>query len=123
MATRLGVVLTLLHEEIMETLALLALLEARPGMEEQLQEFLSSALTMASLERGTIAWYAIKLDASRFAIFDTFVDRNGREAHLSGEIARALVEKADALLATPPNIQLAEIVAAKSPASSSSSRG
>jgi quinol monooxygenase YgiN len=111
-----------LHEEIMETLALLALLEARPGMEEQLKTFLFSALPMASLERGTIAWYAIRLDASRFAIFDTFADRSGRDAHLSGEIARALVENAEALLASPPKIEMAAIVAAKSPGHSTSSR-
>jgi len=122
MTTRLGVVLTLLHEGLMETLALLALLEARRGMERQLEAFLSSALSIANLERGTVAWYAIKLDASRFAIFETFADRNGRDAHLSGEIARAMVEKSDALLAMPPKIELAEIVAVKSVASSSSLR-
>jgi quinol monooxygenase YgiN len=101
----------------METLAVLALLEARPGMEAQLETFLTSALAMASLERDTIAWYALKLDASRFAIFDTFAGRDGRTAHLSGAVARALIEKADALLARPPRIELAEIVAAKSGAS------
>jgi quinol monooxygenase YgiN len=122
MAMRLGVVLTLLHEETMETLALLALLEARPGMEEKLETFLSSASALARLEPGTIAWYAIQLDQSRFAIFDTFADRNGREAHLSGEVAKALLAKADTLLATPPTIELAEIVATKCPPFSSTSR-
>ena len=100
----------------METLAVLALLEAHPGMEAQLEAFLTSALAMANAERGTLAWYALKLDAFRFAIFDTFADRNGRDAHLSGAIARALAEKADSLLARPPLIQQAEVIAAKSPA-------
>lgn len=99
----------------METLALLALLEARPGMESQLETFLASALPMASAERGTIAWYALKLDASRFAIFDTFEDQNGRDAHLSGDIAKALIAKADALLASPPRIEQAGIIVTKSP--------
>jgi quinol monooxygenase YgiN len=106
----------------METLALLALLEARTGMEAQLEVFLSRALAMAALERGTIAWYALKLDACRFAIFDTFADRNGRDAHLSGEIARSLIEQADALLVKPPRIELAEIVVAKSPVTLAHSR-
>jgi len=107
---------------MMETLALLALLEARPGMEEKLETFLSSAVALARLESGTIAWYAIKLDQARFAIFDTFADRTGRDAHLSGEIAKALLAKADMLLATPPTIELATIIAVKSPPSSCTSR-
>src|SRR4051812_30421287 len=101
----------------MERLAVLALLEARPGMEAQLESFLASALPLAIAEAGTIAWYALRLDASRFAIVDTFAGKDARDAHLSGEIASALMASADALLARPPRIEQAEIVAAKSAAS------
>jgi len=101
----------------METLAILALLDAKPGKEAEVESFLRSALPMARAEAGTVGWYAVKLAPSRFAIFDTFHDEGGRDAHLSGPIAAALMASAAELLAAPPRIERAEVLAAK-PASS-----
>ncbi|MBW8869817.1 MAG: antibiotic biosynthesis monooxygenase, partial [Acidobacteriales bacterium] len=75
----------------MDRFALLALLEAKPGKETEVEEFLKSAQPMAAQEPGTSTWYAVKLGPARFGIFDTFRDEAGREAHLSGEIAKALM--------------------------------
>jgi quinol monooxygenase YgiN len=96
-------------------LAILARLEAKPGKEEALAEFLKSALPLAQAEAGTIAWFALKLGSHTFGIFDTFPDDNGRQAHLNGEIAKALFAKADELLAQPPAIEMVNILAAKEP--------
>ena len=97
----------------MEKLAILALLTAKTGKDQEVEQFLKSALPLAQAEVGTTSWYAIKLDASRFAIFDTFADENGRHAHLSGEIARALFARARDLFSEPPAVSQAEILAAK----------
>jgi quinol monooxygenase YgiN len=97
----------------MEKLALLALLTAKSGKEQELEEFLKSAQPLAAAEPGTAAWYAVKLGSNRFGIFDTFLDQSGREAHLSGEIAKALFAKADELLAESPQIEQLEILAVK----------
>ena len=97
----------------MENVALLARLEAKPGKEDEVAAFLKSALPLAQGEEKTVSWYALRLDASTFGIFDTFGDESGREAHLSGEIAAALMAKADELLAKPPQIDKVEVLAAK----------
>jgi quinol monooxygenase YgiN len=99
----------------MEKLALLALLKAKAGKEQELQAFLKSALPLAEAEPGTDRWYAVKLGPDRFGIFDTFGDQSGRDAHLNGEIAKALFARADELLAEPPQIEQLEILAAKPP--------
>jgi quinol monooxygenase YgiN len=99
----------------MDKLAILALLEARPGKEQELEEFLKSALPMAQAETGTTSWYALKMGPDKFGIFDTFPDTKGRDAHLSGEIAKALFAKAEELLAKPPTIEQPEILAVKTP--------
>jgi putative acetyltransferase len=100
-------------EQDMETLAILAVLEAKPGREKDVEQFLASALPLAQAEQQTVRWYALKLGPSSFGIFDTFADQAGRDAHLSGEIAKALFAKADELLAGPPQIQQPQIIAAK----------
>lgn len=94
-------------------LAILARLEAKPGKEGALADFLASALPLAQAEAGTIAWFALKLGPRTFGIFDTFPDDKGRQAHLNGEIAKALFAKADELLAQSPAIEMVEILAAK----------
>jgi quinol monooxygenase YgiN len=98
-----------------DTFALLALLEAKPGKEKEVEEFLKSAQPMAAQEPGTSTWYAVKLGPARFGIFDTFRDEGGREAHLSGEIAKALMANAGELLAKAPQIEKLEILASKAP--------
>lgn len=74
----------------METVGILAVLEAKPGKEKDVEAFLKSALPLAQAESQTARWYAVKLGPSTFGIFDTFADQSGRDAHLKGEIAKAL---------------------------------
>ena len=97
----------------MEKVALLAWLEAKPGKEEELAEFLKNALPLAQSETGTVRWYAWQIDQSVFGIFDTFEGEEGRDAHLNGEIAKALMTNADRLLAKPPIIEKLNILASK----------
>ena len=98
----------------METLAILVMLEAKPGKTDDLEAFLKSALPMADAEPGTVSWYALKLGPRSFGIFDTFADQAGRDAHLAGEMAKALFARADELLAEPPTVVKPEILAGKS---------
>ena len=97
----------------MVTVGLLATLVAKPGKEDELAAFLASALPLAEAEPETTAWFAIKIDASTFGIFDAFPSTDGREAHLGGPIAAALMSKADELLASPPDIKPIDVLAAK----------
>ena len=98
----------------MSKLAIWAQLEARPGKEKEVEAFLKSALPLAEQEKETVTWYAIKMGPGRYGIFDTFADESGRNAHLTGEIAKALFAKADDLFAKPPNVAKPEILASKS---------
>ncbi|HWY08945.1 MAG TPA: hypothetical protein VNY24_18935 [Candidatus Acidoferrales bacterium] len=99
----------------MATLSIWAQLEARPGKEKEVEEFLKSAQPLAVQEKGTLTWYAIKLAPGKYGIFDTFADEKGREAHLNGEIAKALFAKAKDLFAKAPEVSKPEILAAKGP--------
>ena len=85
----------------MEAIGLLVALEARPGKEADAEAFLKSAQPLALNENGTLKWYATKAGPRKFVIFDTFQNENGRNAHLTGEIAKALGVRADELFATP----------------------
>jgi quinol monooxygenase YgiN len=95
-------------------LAIWAQLEAKPGKEKEVEEFLKSAQPLAEREPGTISWYAIKMGPAKYGIFDTFADEKGRNEHLNGEIAKALFAKAKDLFAKPPDIAKPEVLAAKS---------
>jgi quinol monooxygenase YgiN len=97
----------------MEKYALLATLKAKPGKEEVVENFLKSAQPLAQAEPGTIRWYAFKTGPDSFGIFDTFADEGARDAHLNGEIAKALMANAEALLAVPPKIEKLDILASK----------
>ena len=99
----------------MVTVGLLVRLEARPGKENDVASFLEGGLAVVQGEPETITWYAIRLGPSTFGIFDTFPDDSGRQAHLAGQVAAALMEKADELLAEPPSIERADVLAAKLP--------
>ena len=90
-------------------------LEAKPGQEEAVATFLKSALPLVQREPATVTWYAIRLGPNVFGIYDTFSDDQGREAHLAGQVAAALMQKAPELLASPPAIQKLEVLAAKLP--------
>lgn len=95
--------------------ALLARLEAKPGKEAEVEEFLRSALSLAEEEPNTTTWFALRMGDSTFGIFDTFPDEDGRQAHLDGEIAAALEENADKLLEQPPQIDKVDVLEAKHP--------
>src|SRR5579862_9202789 len=100
----------------MVKVGLLVRLEAKSGKEDEVAKFLSGALPLAQSEPATTAWFAIRLGPSTFGIFDVFPDDGGRQAHLSGPIAAALMAKAADLLAEPPSIEKVDVLAAKLPA-------
>ena len=95
----------------MEAIGLLVTLEARAGKETDAEAFLKSAQPLARDEQGTLKWYAIKLGPGKFGIFDTFANEAGRNAHLTGEIAKALGERASELFAVPPQVEKVEVLA------------
>lgn len=97
----------------MEKFALLARVEAKPGKENEVLEFLKSALPLAEAEPDTVRWYALQLGPSTFGIFDTFETEEGRKAHLGGEIAKALMANASELLAKDPIIEMVDLLAIK----------
>jgi quinol monooxygenase YgiN len=90
---------------------LLVTLEARRGKEADAEAFLKSAQPLALDEKGTLKWYAIKLGPGKFGIFDTFANEESRNAHLNGQIAKALGARANELLAVPPQVEKVEVLA------------
>ncbi len=96
-------------------LALFARLEAKAGKENEVAKFLEAGLAMANQETTTPLWFALKLGPSTFGVFDAFADESGRQAHLTGPIAQALMAKAPELFATPPAIEKLEVLGAKLP--------
>ena len=99
----------------MVKVALLVRLEAKPGKEAEVESFLKSGLPVVQEEPATTAWFGIKLGPSTFGIFDAFPDEAGRQAHLAGRVAAALMAKASELLAQPPVIEQVDVLAAKLP--------
>lgn len=97
----------------MATVGLLVRLEAKPGKEQEVANFLQSGLPLAQAEPATTTWYGIQLGPSTFGIFDTFPDDAGRQAHLNGPIAAALMANAADLLASDPVIEMVDVLAAK----------
>ena len=93
--------------------ALVARLEAKPGKEQEVADFIRGALPLAQQEAQTISWYALQMGPSTFGIFDTFENEEGRKAHLAGPIAAALMAKASELLAKAPVIERIDILAVK----------
>jgi len=96
----------------MKKLGLLATLKAKPGKEMEVSNFIKEAVNLARKEEKTITWYSFKIDESTFGIFDTFETESGREAHLNGDIASALMEKASDLLVEDPDIKKIDILSA-----------
>ena len=97
-------------------LALFARLEAKPGKEQEVADFLRQGVAMANQEATTLTWFALRLGPTTFGVFDTFGDEAARERHLNGPIAQALMAKAPTLFAAPPTIEPLEILGAKLPA-------
>jgi quinol monooxygenase YgiN len=99
----------------MVTVGLLVRLLAKPGKEAEVTGFLEAGLSLVEEEPATIAWFAIQLGPSEFGIFDAFPDDSGRQAHLAGRVADALMAQAPELLEQPPVIQPVDVIAAKLP--------
>jgi quinol monooxygenase YgiN len=97
----------------MLTVGLFARLEAKPGKEEDVLAFLKQGLQLANQETTTPLWFALRLGPTTFAVFDSFHDEAGRQAHLNGAIAKALMANAPTLLATAPTIERLEVLGAK----------
>ena len=95
------------------SVGILAKLTAKPGKEAEVEAFLRSALPLANQEEATTVWFALRLGPSTFGIFDAFADETGRDAHLSGPIASALMAKWQELLSEPPIIEKVDVLAAK----------
>jgi quinol monooxygenase YgiN len=95
--------------------ALFVRLEAKPGKEAEVESFLRSGLPLVEEEPATIAWFGIRLGPATFGIFDAFPDENGRQAHLAGKVAAALMAKASELFASPPAIEKCDVLASKLP--------
>jgi quinol monooxygenase YgiN len=103
----------------MASRGLLVRLEAKAGKDDEVEEFLRSALPLVQQEPATTAWFALRFGRSDYGIFDVFPDDAGRTAHLTGPVAKALMERADALFAKPPRIQKLAVLAEKLPGTAS----
>jgi quinol monooxygenase YgiN len=99
----------------MVKVALFVRLEAKPGKEKEVESFLLGGLPLVMEEPATTAWFGIRMGPTTFGIFDAFPDEKGRQAHLTGKVAAALMAKAGDLLSTPPSIEKVDILAAKLP--------
>jgi|SRR5260370_14189198 quinol monooxygenase YgiN len=99
----------------MPTVALFVRLEAKSGKEEEVAAFLKQGLELANQEATTPVWFALRLGPTTFGIFDAFKDEAGRQSHLNGPIAKALMEQAPKLLAAPPVIERVNVLGAKLP--------
>ena len=99
----------------MVNVGLFVRLESKPGKEAEVEAFLRGGLAVVEEEPATVAWFALRLGPSAFGIFDAFPDDAGRQAHLSGRVAAALMAKAPELLARPPAIETVDVLAAKLP--------
>ena len=99
----------------MLTRGLFVRLEAKPGKEDEVATFLMQGLQLANQETTTPLWFAVRLAPTTFAIFDAFHDEPGRQAHLTGPIAKALTARAPDLLASPPVIERLDVLGAKLP--------
>ncbi|MDQ3047392.1 MAG: antibiotic biosynthesis monooxygenase [Bacteroidota bacterium] len=99
----------------MEKLALLVTLQAKPGKENEVVQFLKSGLELVEQEPKTNHWFAFKTADGKYGIFDTFDSESGRDAHLNGKVAEALKAKASELFSTAPVIEKAELIAVREP--------
>jgi quinol monooxygenase YgiN len=99
----------------MVTMGLCVRLIAAPGKEDEVAEFLEGALPLVEAEPETTAWFAARVDASNFLIFDVFPGEEGRQQHLAGPVAEALATRAADLLSQPPTIEQVELLASKLP--------
>jgi quinol monooxygenase YgiN len=97
----------------MVKVALWVQLEAKPGKEQEVADFLKSALPLVEQEPATVTWFALRMGPATFGIFDAFADEGGRQSHLTGAVAAALMSKAADLFAKPPQIVNVDVLSAK----------
>lgn len=93
--------------------ALYVSMKAKPGKEKDVEAFLKQGAEMSKKEAGTVSWFGLKEDESHYSVFDTFNDEAGRDAHLNGEIAKALIANAETLFSEALKIHKINIVADK----------
>jgi quinol monooxygenase YgiN len=103
------------RKHVMVKVALFVRLEAKPGKEKEVESFLLGGLPIVMEEPATTAWFGIRLGPTTFGIFDAFPDEAGRQAHLSGKVAAALMAQAGELFSEPPSIEKVDVLAAKLP--------
>jgi quinol monooxygenase YgiN len=106
----------------MDKFGILAILDAKPGKEKEVEAFFKSAQPLAEKEQGTTTWFAIHIGSLRYAIFDTFADEKGRDAHLNGEIAKNLFTRALELFESEPDVHNVTILAEKVPGAEQGAR-
>ena len=92
---------------------ILVRMETKPGKEDEVAAFLEGALPLVQEEPGTVTWYAIRIGPSEFGIFDSFEEEAGRQAHLSGKVAEALMGRTSELFVGPPDIRPVDVLASK----------
>jgi quinol monooxygenase YgiN len=97
----------------MPTVSLFVRLEAKPGKEQEVEAFLKKGLELANQEATTPVWFALRFGPTTFGVFDAFRDETGRQNHLNGPIAQALMAQAPNLLAAPPSIERVDVLGAK----------
>jgi quinol monooxygenase YgiN len=100
-------------ESAMTTKAIWVMLKAKPGKEKDVEAFLAQGATMAKDETKTVTWYGLKIAPGMYGVFDTFADEAGRDAHLSGDIAKALMANWDAMFSNELKIEKMDILADK----------
>ncbi len=94
-------------------------LEVKPGKEKEVESFLNDGLALVNQEPATTAWFALRLGPTTYGIFDVFPDESGRQAHLNGKVAAALMAKAPDLFVQGPNIEKVDVLASKLPGAGS----
>jgi quinol monooxygenase YgiN len=99
----------------MVSVALWVRMEAKSGKENDVESFLRGGLPLVQQEPATAAWFALRLGPTTFGIFDAFPDESGRQAHLTGQVAAALMARASELFSQPPSIEKVDVLAAKLP--------
>jgi quinol monooxygenase YgiN len=99
----------------MVTVGLLVHLEAKAGKEADVERFLEGGLALVNAEPDTTAWFAVKMGPSSYGIFDVFPSEAGRQGHLQGRVAEALMAQAADLFSEPPDIGNVDVLAAKLP--------
>ena len=88
-------------------------LEAKPGKEQAVADFLAAGLELTKQEATTPIWFALKLSPTTFGVFDAFASEEHRQAHLVGNMAKALMSRVDEMLANPPSIEFIDILGTK----------